>query len=93
MVSKMGRGSRRRGPRLAVCAVLVIAATTASRASADHGTKAAEQAARDIQASGLMRRRYGYYWTKMLAVPARSEERRVGKECLAVCRSRWSPYH
>ena len=22
-----------------------------------------------------------------------SEERRVGKECLAVCRSRWSPYH
>ena len=24
---------------------------------------------------------------------ARSEERRVGKECSAVCRSRWSPYH
>jgi len=24
---------------------------------------------------------------------ARSEERRVGKECLSVCRSRWSPYH
>ena len=23
----------------------------------------------------------------------RSEERRVGKECLDVCRSRWSPYH
>ena len=23
----------------------------------------------------------------------RSEERRVGKECLSVCRSRWSPYH
>ena len=21
------------------------------------------------------------------------EERRVGKECLSVCRSRWSPYH
>ena len=26
-------------------------------------------------------------------VRARSEERRVGKECLSVCRSRWSPYH
>ena len=26
-------------------------------------------------------------------MPMRSEERRVGKECLAVCRSRWSPYH
>ena len=25
--------------------------------------------------------------------PARSEERRVGKECLRLCRSRWSPYH
>ena len=24
---------------------------------------------------------------------ARSEERRVGKECLRQCRSRWSPYH
>ena len=25
--------------------------------------------------------------------PASSEERRVGKECQSVCRSRWSPYH
>ena len=25
--------------------------------------------------------------------PARSEERRVGKECEVPCRSRWSPYH
>src|SRR3546814_3245714 len=24
---------------------------------------------------------------------ARSEERRVGKECVSLCRSRWSPYH
>src|SRR3546814_12673897 len=30
------------------------------------------------------------------AVPGRlmrSEERRVGKECVSTCRSRWSPYH
>ena len=26
-------------------------------------------------------------------VENRSEERRVGKECQSVCRSRWSPYH
>ena len=26
-------------------------------------------------------------------VTARSEERRVGKECTSWCRSRWSPYH
>src|SRR3546814_15275728 len=24
---------------------------------------------------------------------ARSEERRVGKECVSTCRTRWSPYH
>ena len=28
-----------------------------------------------------------------LEVVIRSEERRVGKECLRLCRSRWSPYH
>src|SRR3546814_14505861 len=27
------------------------------------------------------------------ACPGRSEERRVGKECVSTCRSRWSPYH
>src|SRR3546814_18378322 len=25
--------------------------------------------------------------------PVRSEERRVGKECVSTCSSRWSPYH
>src|SRR3546814_8502523 len=30
----------------------------------------------------------------VLYVPtSRSEERRVGKECVSTCRSRWSPYH
>src|SRR3546814_15101566 len=28
-----------------------------------------------------------------VCVLARSEERRVGKECVSTCRSRWSPYH
>ena len=35
--------------------------------------------------------------TFQLVTPAqaeyRSEERRVGKECVSTCRSRWSPYH
>ena len=26
-------------------------------------------------------------------IQTRSEERRVGKECVCQCRSRWSPYH
>ena len=34
-------------------------------------------------------------WSLALASPSllRSEERRVGKECVFLCRSRWSPYH
>ena len=30
---------------------------------------------------------------RLLADAVRSEERRVGKECVRLCRSRWSPYH
>src|SRR3546814_8455093 len=28
-----------------------------------------------------------------VSTPERSEERRVGKECVSTCRSRWSAYH
>src|SRR3546814_15296479 len=35
----------------------------------------------------ILRRRH---WQRLLV---RSEERRVGKECVSTCRSRWSPYH
>src|SRR3546814_8868524 len=31
--------------------------------------------------------------TNRLPLDYRSEERRVGKECVSTCRSRWSPYH
>src|SRR3546814_12264201 len=34
---------------------------------------------------------YAFQMTEL--VPRRSEERRVGKECVSACRSRWSPYH
>src|SRR3546814_12775601 len=30
---------------------------------------------------------------KLAEREARSDERRVGKECVSTCRSRWSPYH
>ena len=39
---------------------------------------------------------HGYYTMgagKLHYLATRSEERRVGKECLRLCRSRWSPYH
>src|SRR3546814_9610173 len=38
----------------------------------------------------------GLYRTElqfMVRPTMRSEERRVGKECVSTCRSRWSPYH
>src|SRR3546814_12441128 len=34
-----------------------------------------------------------FFKTKKERVESRSEERRVGKECVRTCRSRWSPYH
>src|SRR3546814_5193603 len=30
---------------------------------------------------------------RIASIWGRSEERRVGKECVSTCRSRWSPYH
>src|SRR3546814_15266044 len=30
---------------------------------------------------------------RQIGAQTRSEERRVGKECVSTCRSRWSPYH
>src|SRR3546814_15631020 len=41
----------------------------------------------DVAAREAMARRWG------LCFPMRSEERRVGKECVSTCRSRWSPLH
>ena len=32
-------------------------------------------------------------WMEQEQERGRSEERRVGKECASMCRSRWSPYH
>src|SRR3546814_20527977 len=54
-----------------------------------------------LRAAELHKRRYGVMFgaditlTKNLPVAAgiRSEERRVGKECVSTCRSRWSTSH
>src|SRR3546814_11934142 len=35
----------------------------------------------------------GRQYTRNMPRPTRSEERRVGKECVSTCRSRWSPDH
>src|SRR3546814_21161592 len=41
----------------------------------------------------LPRARHDDRWFRATFVFPRSEERRVGKECVSTCRSRWSPYH
>src|SRR3546814_5458884 len=38
-------------------------------------------------------RRRGQWRREPACSDQRSEERRVGKECVSTCRSRWSPYH
>src|SRR3546814_9660029 len=43
--------------------------------------------------SALPRRRKYSKTSSNESKSGRSEERRVGKECVSTCRSRWSPYH
>src|SRR3546814_11891775 len=52
------------------------------------------RSARDI-ADALAREIEAERWTSLdrTLERMRSEERRVGKECVSTCRSRWSPYH
>src|SRR3546814_18962584 len=52
-----------------------------SRNAVDHASVSFGGAAEDPESLGLL-----------LDNP-RSEERRVGKECVSTCRSRWAPYH
>src|SRR3546814_14145081 len=54
----------------------------------------------DLKARGLPVRCYAHAIPGLTIVDttdvsrgSRSEERRVGKECVSTCRSRWSPYH
>src|SRR3546814_12150500 len=50
---------------------------SASKASSDH----------------LVRAYFHTYGLPVTTTNCRSEERRVGKECVSTCRSRWSPSH
>src|SRR3546814_17437822 len=91
---------RDRIPGRAGVAVLKIGAATA----ADQQHVAAEYGARTIRIEheaerfvGMTRRvqrlQHDDTDADALAISQRSEERRVGKECVSTCRSRWSPAH
>ena len=61
---------------------------TKSKAKATKGLNKKQLAhleKRLLEERGRVMKELGYY--------DRSEERRVGKECRRLCRSRWSPYH
>src|SRR3546814_1050703 len=47
----------------------------------------------DISLALLDREDAAYAPPRWVDTIQRSEERRVGKECVSTCRSRWSPYH
>src|SRR3546814_15085484 len=43
--------------------------------------------------NGVRSQFYAITFFTLLISLGRSEERRVGKECVSTCSSRWSPYH
>src|SRR3546814_14343522 len=67
--------------------LLVLASLTAIFISSMRARDAVERANQQVES--------GRYAAQLLMDDlqmARSEERRVGKECVSTCRSRWSPY-
>src|SRR3546814_15579131 len=59
------------------------------QAAADPGKKIVE-----VVGNTTRQLSYGFHLLRLAKrLKRRSEERRVGKECVSTCRSRWSPYH
>src|SRR3546814_18689919 len=46
----------------------------------------------EFDVEGLLKGAQAETITHTILVPVRSDERRVGKECVSTCRSRWSPH-
>src|SRR3546814_11664479 len=65
---------------------------TPARLEADDIFAAPERKLAEPDLSGPLER-LAQHDERFLGEIVRSEERRVGKECVSTCRSRWSPYH
>src|SRR3546814_5748051 len=58
-----------------------------------HGVSHQLQRAEGSHDLGDLDAQLGFAGLELVFTVERSEERRVGKECVSTCRSRWSPYH
>src|SRR3546814_18271449 len=60
----------------------------------EHGfQKLREELTEMVEAVHFHNAKIEYLVDQLYSYNRRSEERRVGKECVSTCRSRWSPYH
>src|SRR3546814_12297454 len=74
-------GADRHAQQFFVAAGVVLHPEHADRATLDHRARDHRRSRDDQRVQGIA------------IVAERSEERRVGKEGVRTCRSRWSPYH
>src|SRR3546814_9398223 len=81
--------SRRRHTRCALVTGVQTCALPISR----HGVIGPERAQGGKDQDAAIEPRLGNGQQLHPQPDQRSEERRVGKECVSTCRSRWSPYH
>src|SRR3546814_4614172 len=89
--------SRRRHTRCALVTGVQTCALPIFRTIQRQGSRQpahlnSQQSAVAFQYAKVLEHAMNVFGTQKLA-EERSEERRVGKECVSTCRSRWSPYH
>src|SRR3546814_12980718 len=81
------RGSEERQDQTPACGGLADDDHCGQRRAHD-SCEIGDHAQKHHRAAGIIGKQFAQPASK-----ARSEERRVGKECVSTCRSRWSPYH
>src|SRR3546814_17121486 len=82
-----GKVSDREGPIAG--ATVLVKGTSSATATDGEGNFSLPT---DLESGEVIIRILGFT-SKTIPFSSRSEERRVGKECVSTCRSRWSPYH
>src|SRR3546814_15132161 len=73
---------------------VTVTATDANSQTAEHAyTLTIAVATLSVTPAAVPAGTVGVAYSQDFSTGGRSEERRVGKECVSTCRSRWSPYH